>query len=217
MLVLAFLTTTMCGFANEVEISISESPNSSGNTADLKNDGHHLETQAAAGSLTDITDAGGGGGTGADAVVDLADLELLHRLRFEPAQLDFGVWSVGTVQSHTVTLINQNRNRSVYLSSVSGRTPAFYSSFFEAKTVPPNGNTTFDVVFLPREQGAVSTSLHIHTTFGKMELMVKGEGRDCPYRLKPLVGIRAPLNATLMPMIHMYNPHEKSLQILEVS
>lgn len=223
MLVLAFLTTTMCAFASEVEISISENRNAA---ADLKHDGHHLETQqSATATLKDITDAGGGGGGGsgvgngvAGVVADGGDigLELLNRLRFEPSQLDFGIWSVGTVQSHTVTLVNQNRNRSVYLSSVTGRTPSFYSSLFEAKTVPPNGNATFDVVFLPRENGAVSTNLHIHTSFGQLLLMVRGEGRECPYRLKPLVGIKAPLNATLMPMIHMYNPHERSLQILEV-
>ncbi|XP_013110693.2 transmembrane protein 131 homolog [Stomoxys calcitrans] len=211
MLVLAFLTTTMCGFANN-DMEILEST-----TADLKHDGHHLDTQATA-NLKDITDAGGGGEPeGGGGIASDLDMERLDRLRFEPSHLDFGVWSVGTVQSHTVTLINQNRNHSVYLGSVYvGKTPAFYSSLFEAKTVPPNGNTTFNVVFLPREQGAVSTSLHIHTSFGKLLLMVRGEGRECPYRLKPLVGIRAPLNATLMPMIHMYNPHEKTLQILEI-
>ncbi|XP_075167898.1 LOW QUALITY PROTEIN: transmembrane protein 131 [Haematobia irritans] len=215
MLVLASLTTTMWCFANNNEIEISEST-----SANLKHDGPRLETQATA-TFKDITDAGGGGGAEGTASdnenVDLHNPEYLDRVRVEPSHLDFGVWSVGIVQSQTVTLINQNRNHSVHLSALSGgKTPAFYSSFFEAKTVPPNGNTTFDVVFLPREQGAVSTNLHIHTSFGKLLLMVKGEGRECPYRLKPLVGIRAPLNATLMPMIHMYNPHEKSLQILEV-
>lgn len=144
---------------------------------------------------------------------DKRDLETLI---FEPSSLDFGELAIGETINRIVTIFNRHANRSVFLGSISGPVPDFYSSFFEENLVPPNGNTTFNVVFLPRQQTTVNAQLVIHTSFGVLNFSVRGKGTECPYRLTPLIGLKAPLNATLTPEVHMYNPYDTPLQIIEV-
>lgn len=141
--------------------------------------------------------------------------DILH-LVFQPSLLDFHELAVGDADSDVVTVFNKHSNRSVFLGSITGKVPDFYSSFFEEKVIPPMGNTTFNVVFLPRQQGAIQTDLQIHTSFGIILYRLKGKGVECLFRLNPLVGLRAPFNATLTPEILMYNPYSTPLQILEV-
>lgn len=142
--------------------------------------------------------------------------ENLKNLVFQPDLLDFFKNPVGDPQNQIVTLYNKHENQSVFLGSITGRLPDFYSSFFEDKVIPAQSNTTFNVVFLPRQHGQIQSSLLIHTSFGLLKFNVKGEGVECPYRLTPLVGLKVPLNATLTPEISMYNPHSVPLQIVEV-
>ena len=41
-------------------------------------------------------------------------------------------------------------------------------------------------------------------------------GTSNPYRLKPLIGARVPVNTSYSPMISMQNPHSNSLQVVEM-
>lgn len=142
--------------------------------------------------------------------------ELVGNLLFQPSLLDFVQRSIGDPHNQVVILINRHKSRSVVLGSISGSTPDFYSSYFKEMVIPPEGNTSFNVVFLPRQLGATAGSIEIHTSFGLLQYQVKGEGVECPYRLRPLVGLQAPLNATLTPEISLYNPHDTALQIVEI-
>lgn len=140
----------------------------------------------------------------------------LAQLVFEPNLLNFDELAIGETSNRIVTIFNRHTKRSVYLGSISGSVADFYSSFFEENLVPPLGNTTFNVVFLPRQQAKVQSHLVIHTSFGVLDYLVKGKGNRSPYRLSPMIGLKAPMNATLTPEIHMYNPFDTPLQIVEV-
>lgn len=43
-----------------------------------------------------------------------------------------------------------------------------------------------------------------------------GVGIDNPYRLKPLIGARIPVNSSFSPIINMHNPFSKSLRVVEM-
>ncbi|KAL0879143.1 hypothetical protein ABMA27_002938 [Loxostege sticticalis] len=136
-------------------------------------------------------------------------------LRLTPAALRFGRAALGAAHALTVTLTNTH-NATVHLASVAGTTPDFHASFFESKTLPPNGNTTFSVVYLGRREGPVAAHLYIHTSLGVHKYPVSAEGVASEWGVWPLVGLRVPHNATLDPVLTLYNPTDKHIQVREV-
>ena len=120
------------------------------------------------------------------------------------------------LRTEKVVVHNPDPQRSMTLMSISGNTPHLHCSFFADKTIEPGGNTTFDIVFLPRDVGQMDNTLYIHTTLGVKPLTyrVTGQGTPNPYRLRPFLGARVPLNFSFSPMISMHNPYPDTLQLL---
>nr|CAI5858052.1 unnamed protein product [Callosobruchus analis] len=102
----------------------------------------------------------------------MSDLPLKFQLKFEPSYLDFKQRSLGVPHMEKVILRNTNKNKSIYMTSISGSSVHFHSSFFEDKKIPPNGTTSFNVVFLGREEGYVESNLFIHTSEGFLKYNV---------------------------------------------
>uniref|UniRef100_A0A672RR81 Transmembrane protein 131 n=1 Tax=Sinocyclocheilus grahami TaxID=75366 RepID=A0A672RR81_SINGR len=83
--------------------------------------------------------------------------------------------------------------------------------------IPPGGNTSFDVVFLARVVGNVENTLFINTSHhGVFTYQVFGVGIPNPYRLRPFVGARVPVNSSFSPLISIFNPHSEPLQVVEM-
>merc|ERR1712079_393873 len=137
-------------------------------------------------------------------------------IKFDPPELDFSEQPIGLPVLRKVRVHNLNAQSSIQMLSISGNTIHFHCSFFTDKVIPPSGNTTFDVVFLGREEGPVENTLYIHTSAGSFRFLVKAQGTPNPYRLKPLVGVKLPLNSSYSPMIQLHNPHPEPIQVLEM-
>ncbi|XP_071949675.1 transmembrane protein 131-like [Antedon mediterranea] len=130
--------------------------------------------------------------------------------------LDFAQHPIGMPHVESVTIYNTHPETVVKLTSISGSTPHFHCSFFREKEVEPGGNTTFDVVFLARMAGNVENTIFIHTNMGMFPYQVFGVGVPNPYRLRPFLGAKVPLNYTYSPLINMHNPYGTVLQVTEI-
>ncbi|KAK2170432.1 hypothetical protein LSH36_3g30072 [Paralvinella palmiformis] len=137
-------------------------------------------------------------------------------ITFDPAFLDFEDQPVGMPHMQQVTVQNLDPDKSLHLLSISGSTQHFHCSFFQDKKVPPGGNTTFEVVFLARQVGSVENTLFIHTSERSYKYQVFGVGIPNPYRIRPILGAKVPVNSSFSPLIHMHNPHSSTLQVQEI-
>ncbi|XP_063384759.1 uncharacterized protein LOC134670874 [Cydia fagiglandana] len=136
-------------------------------------------------------------------------------LRASPPALSLGRAALGAAHAATVTLTN-TANTTMHLASIAGTTPDFHASFFDAKTLACGANTSFSVVFLGRREGPVSQHLYIHTSLGVLKYPVSAIGVASEWALWPLVGVRVPHNATLRPLLHMHNPTDHPVQVMEM-
>uniref|UniRef100_A0A8C4QRV2 Transmembrane protein 131 n=1 Tax=Eptatretus burgeri TaxID=7764 RepID=A0A8C4QRV2_EPTBU len=129
----------------------------------------------------------------------------------------FGEREVGMPKLESVHLHNPSADETVTLLSISATTSHFHASFFQNRVIPPGGNTSFDVVFLARVVGNVENTLFINTSrHGAFTYQVFGVGVPNPYRLRPFLGARVPVNSSFSPLINMHNPHSKPLQVVEI-
>ncbi|RMC06677.1 hypothetical protein DUI87_16116 [Hirundo rustica rustica] len=138
-------------------------------------------------------------------------------LRFEPPMLDFHEQPVGMPKMEKVYLHNPSSEETITLVSISATTSHFHASFFQNRKILPGGNTSFDVVFLARVVGNVENTLFINTSnHGVFTYQVFGIGVPNPYRLRPFIGARVPVNSSFSPIINIHNPHSEPLQVVEV-
>lgn len=149
-----------------------------------------------------------------------------HELILLPSSLQFPRTNLANIASHAVTLYNNHHNKTVYLNSVfalplqDGQHNDFHVPFVREQAVPPQGNFTFTIVFLPTQIGAVQTEILMRTSFGQLKYQVQGIGVASPFKVVPLTqlvsyaGVNS--NAAIIPDITLYNPYDLPIQITEI-
>lgn len=135
--------------------------------------------------------------------------------RFRPAFLDFKEQEIGIAKSARVVITNLGEDE-LNFESISGSTIHFYCSFFTEKVISPGGNTSFDVHFLARQPGLTQSAIYINTNKGIIKYNVQGAGIENIYKLKPVLNARILLNTSFTSHIHLHNPHNYSLQVVEI-
>lgn len=82
-----------------------------------------------------------------------------------------------------------------------------YKNFFliEASYLPYNPR-----ILNKQRRNAFIYSSQFNTA---LALQVKGASIYSPYRLRPIIGVKLPLNATFSPFIFMHNPHAEPIQV----
>lgn len=91
-----------------------------------------------------------------------------------------------------------------------------YKEIVFAQSVPPEGNTTFSVVYVGRREGYVGAHLYLHTSRGAHRYSVSAMGVPSGWGLWPLVGLRVPHNATVKAHVRLTNPTAEWVQVREV-
>ncbi|XP_036835324.1 transmembrane protein 131 isoform X3 [Oncorhynchus mykiss] len=110
--------------------------------------------------------------------------------------------------------LNNPSSEEISLISISATTAHFHPSYFQNVIIPAGGNTSFDLVFLV---GNIENTLFINTAnHGVFTYQVFGVGIPNPYRLRPFIGARVPVNGSFSPLINIHNPHSEPLQVVEM-
>jgi hypothetical protein len=136
--------------------------------------------------------------------------------KFKPANLNFKEQSIGSPKFETVFIENSDSDELV-LDSISGNAINFYCSFFLNKIIPPGGQTSFQVYFLARQIGEVSSALFINTNKGIIKYDLFGIGVENKYGLNSIINGRIPVNSSFTTFIKLYNPHSTTLKVTEIS
>ncbi|KRY93431.1 Transmembrane protein [Trichinella pseudospiralis] len=140
----------------------------------------------------------------------------VKKLTIDPPSLDFGSNPVGIAKRVKVTLHNPLQNAVVRMDAISGSTAHFHCSFFDEKFLKAGSSTAFEVVFLPRKEGLIKTTLHIHSSAETIIYNVTGEGVPSPFRLMPFLGVKVSLNSSVSSWLELYNPFPTALHVEEM-
>jgi len=127
-------------------------------------------------------------------------------VRLVPHAIDFWKQPLCETSTASAVVINTNPTRMLRIFSVVSDDSHFRPPKVEVITLPPGGNRTLRIVFMPRALGIVAGTLTLETSAGTSHHPIRAMSVPSPFRVSPMLNIRVPLGALFAPSIRVFNP-----------
>lgn len=152
-----------------------------------------------------------------DIRIDKNNAEQKNTIRFDEDITNFGQTIIGVPLKREIHIKNFG-SLNIIIGAIISLGGNFHCSFFETHYLLPNNRTSFYVYFLPMtDKPAIKEDVIIlHTSIGQFFHKVRGEVTGNPYRIRSILGVRIPINATFSAPIRVHNPHHTQIQLQEV-
>lgn len=132
-----------------------------------------------------------------------------------PKALEFRQKPICMPVRETVDIVNHLPDE-VVITAVSCDSEFFHPTHLKSQSIPPGGNSTIYLVFLPKTTGYVEGVLSVQTTAGSFKYKLSGEGTHNPYFLYPILDQKVIAGASFKPAISIHNPYAETLYINEI-
>lgn len=130
-----------------------------------------------------------------------------------PPNLDLGQQPLHQPVFAPFTIINRCNSSGLTVHTTVSDDWQFILSGFKESVVPPGGELSLLVVYLPQSVGIAEGWLAVETSAGQFAVKAQGEGVESPYKLQ----LKRTLGEKVQQFVSLHNPFNEAILVEEVS